>query len=69
MLPLIDRDVSRSSTEFAISTSFIHGMVSAGWLEQELTSVLKLVFQERSVDGVGVRQTETPIYGASAVPP
>ena len=42
LCPPIDCDVSRSS----ISTSLIHNRASVGKLEQEHTSVLKLVFQQ-----------------------
>ena len=41
--PRIDRDVLKSSSETTISTSLIHNIASVGKLEQEHTSVLKLV--------------------------
>ena len=43
--PVIDCDVTRSSIDFAISTSLIHCIVRWGSADFEHTSVLKLTFQ------------------------
>ena len=44
--PSIDCDVTRSSTDLAVSTSLNHNIAIVGHLELEHTSVLKLVFQQ-----------------------
>ena len=68
--PKIDRDVYRSSTAFPISTSFIRGIASAGWLDQERTPVLKFVFQSRNVDGAcNFSNGNSENLALSAVPP
>ena len=53
LCPSVDCDVSRSSADPTISTSLIHDMASEGKLEQEHTSVLKPVFQQRNVERLG----------------
>ena len=51
--PQTDHEDFNSANESPISTSLIHNMASEGELEQALTRVLNLLFQQEKVEGVG----------------
>ena len=52
-IPLRDDEDFRSSTESTMSTSLIHSIACVENCEQIHTSVLKLIFQQANVAGVG----------------